>query len=241
MSTFGEMAKEKCDMPCENSEGNIHKLSVNECEILKFRFYFPITALCNEHYKDHFSRYPGWYKRCSDPNKRHKKVVKSNLKEISLETAQKVKQFTEFCVIPGQKLCKYCEKFVLETAQKAQESEKDCQQEKKESDMNICSLDSSDTDSSPNLSLLYNLSIVNNALDILGIKNILEHQSTNTNFITKKIEEITTVVHQMIEGIPPKDVGKQILNNFISQFEELSGADKYRVLRSIPKDTSSEF
>ena len=94
------MAKEKCDMPCENSEGNIYKLSINKCEILKFRFDFLIAALCNQHYKDQFSRYPGWYKRCSDPNKRHKKVVKSNLKEISLETSQKVKQFTEFCVIP---------------------------------------------------------------------------------------------------------------------------------------------
>ena len=52
---------------------------------------------------------------------------------------------------------------------------------------------------------------------------------------------MTTVVHLMLEVIPPKDVGKQILNNFISQFEDLSGADKYRVFTSIPKDTSSEF
>ena len=138
-------------------------------------------------------------------------------------------------------MCKYCEKFVLETAQKAEASEKDHQLEKKDSDINFCSSDSSETDSSPTLSLLHNLSIVNNALDILGIKKISEHQLTNANFITKKVEEMTTVVHQMLEVIPPKDVGKQIINNFISQFEDLSGADKYRVLTSIPNDISSEF
>ena len=60
------------------------------------------------------SRYKGWHKKCSDPSHRHKKVVKSNLIEVSLDTAKDVKMFSEYCVVPGQKICKYCAKFLSE-------------------------------------------------------------------------------------------------------------------------------
>ena len=52
-------------------------------------------------------------------NRRHNKVVKSNLIEVSLDTAKDVKMFSEYCVVPGQKLCKYCLKFLLEIVNEA--------------------------------------------------------------------------------------------------------------------------
>ena len=114
-----------CELPCDNTNADVskvHKLSDEETKILSFRFGFPILYLCNEHYVDQFSRYPGWHgKKCSDPDKRHRKPARSNLKLISLETARKVKTSTEFLLIPGQSLCAKFEQFLAE----AGEPEKD--------------------------------------------------------------------------------------------------------------------
>ena len=39
------MASEKCDLPCENSEEKLHKLSVDECAVIQFRFDDPFFAM----------------------------------------------------------------------------------------------------------------------------------------------------------------------------------------------------
>ena len=115
------MAPARCDLPCDNEDGKEHILSDEEIEILNFRFDFEIRILCHRHYQDQFSRYNGWHRKCSDPNHRHKKIVKSNLVEISLDTAKDVRRFSEYRVIPGQSLCKYCAKFLLEIVNEAKE------------------------------------------------------------------------------------------------------------------------
>ena len=95
----------KCNLPCDTKEGCIiHKLNDEQTEVLQFRFGFQVIYLCDQHYLDQFSRYAGWHQhKCSDPCKRHNKPANANLKEISLEFARKVKTFTEFLIIPGQK------------------------------------------------------------------------------------------------------------------------------------------
>ena len=113
------MAPVRCDLPCDKKKGKEHIISDEQSEILNFRFGFEIRYLCDEHFQDQFSRYKGWHQKCSDPSHRHKKVVKSNLIEVSLDTAKDVKMFSEYCVVPGQKLCKYCLKFLLEIVNEA--------------------------------------------------------------------------------------------------------------------------
>ena len=77
----------ECHLPFDRVEGEkIHKLKEEETEVLQFRFGFEILYLCDNHYKDQFSRYKGWHKnKCSNPCKRHVKPAKTNLKLISLD------------------------------------------------------------------------------------------------------------------------------------------------------------
>ena len=104
------MESKKCDLECDNIEGSLNILTNDECEIMKFRFDFPVHILCDPHYKDQFQLYSyrNMYNKCSDPCLRHKSKVISNLREITLDLACKTKKFSEYRIIPGQKLCKKC-------------------------------------------------------------------------------------------------------------------------------------
>ena len=101
------MESAKCDFPCDG-QGKVVKLSQDEMDMLEFRVDFSVQKLCQDHYKDQFSRYPGWQNKCSDPYKKHGRPAKIRLNEISLEFAKKVRSVTEHRVIPGQKLCRPC-------------------------------------------------------------------------------------------------------------------------------------
>ena len=71
----------KCDLPCDR-QGEHVKLSKAEVDILEYRFEFKVKTLCQDHYKDQFSRYPGWHKKCVDPCSRHSKPAKSKLTSV---------------------------------------------------------------------------------------------------------------------------------------------------------------
>ena len=96
------MASNKCGLECETEEGKFHVLSNNEVQILEHRFGCEVNNLCAKHYLDQFKRYKAWYSRkCCDPIQSHKKIVKTDLREISLDFANTVKDHTEYRVIPG--------------------------------------------------------------------------------------------------------------------------------------------
>ena len=119
----------KCNLPCDAMEGGkIHKLNDEEIDVLQFRFGFEVGYLCDNHYMDQFSRYNGWHKnKCSDPSNRHKKPAKTNLKLISLDFARQVKLFTEFLIIPGQRICRKCELFLIELIEEERERDEGVQ------------------------------------------------------------------------------------------------------------------
>lgn len=104
-----------CGLQCDSNPSTTIKLSKAESETLQFRVGFRVEFLCQAHYDDQFSRYKGWHgRKCSDPCKRHKRVMKSNLREVSLCLAKKVKKKSEYLVIPGQSICLKCENFLVE-------------------------------------------------------------------------------------------------------------------------------
>ena len=108
------MANRKCGLPCDTPETGVHNLSAEEVKILQYRFDFPVKSLCHEHFKDQFSRFGGWNLKCSDPCSRHKQACKSRLREIGLELARNVKNFTEHRIVPGKKVCRSCQDYLLE-------------------------------------------------------------------------------------------------------------------------------
>ena len=107
-----------CDLQCDKQWGisKSHTITKDEVQIMKFRVESEVQNLCEHHYRDHFTLYQirKSNQKCSDPCLRHRKVVKVNISEISLEFAQKVKDFSEHRVIPGQKLCKHCISYLTE-------------------------------------------------------------------------------------------------------------------------------
>ena len=102
-----------CDLcNCDNGPADKY-LSSEECEVLEFRFEFPIKCLCKKHYQEHFNLYALHNgRKCCDPRKNHKKMIKTNLSEVSLEFAKAVRDKTEYRVIPGKRLCLHCQIFL---------------------------------------------------------------------------------------------------------------------------------
>ena len=104
------MVGPKCELPCDRTGTGSKVLKEEESEMLEFRFGFSIKYLCKQHYLDQFSRYKGWQKEWSDPMLRHNKKVKTNLRDINLDFAKRVKKFTESRIVPGQTFSSNCEK-----------------------------------------------------------------------------------------------------------------------------------
>ena len=124
----------KCDLPCDSEESEFHNLRFDEREILSYRFSFPVRSLCPKHYKDQFIKYQGWHnKKCSDPCMRHKGLVKTNLKNITLSMARKVKMYTEYRVIPGKSLCLKCNYFLMEIISENEQQQKQLSEENESS------------------------------------------------------------------------------------------------------------
>ena len=129
------MSMNRCSLQCEECvSSDTISLSQVEIETLEFRFSFPVLSLCKKHYDDQFKRYIGWQYKCCDPRGGHSKAIKSDLRTISLCFAQDISKFTEYRVIPGQKLCKRCQSFLsymVDSSKVVDEQNLDLQREEK--------------------------------------------------------------------------------------------------------------
>ena len=190
------MASNKCGLQCETEEGKFHVLSNNEVQILEHRFGFEVNNLCGKHYLDQFKRYKVWYSRkCSDPSQRHKKTVKTDLREISLDFANTVKDHTEYRVIPGRSICSSCRKFLDKVVEEHKEITGNqspfLSSPDSPTDLSQASdVSSTASDESRQATLLLNLDVVNSALQLLNVMPIPAHNSKNTVYINQKIEEL---------------------------------------------------
>ena len=191
------MEENKCDLPCDEHRVGFkyHTLSSYECEIMKFRFEFPVQRLCENHFRDHFTLYSlkKNHQKCCDPCNRHKKVAKSNLCEISLEFAQKTKNFSEHRVIPGQKLCRRCISYLNEVISsneeiRRQDNVDNSTQPLSDSQESVNSSDQSESLSK--LPIITNLEIVNELLEKLNISKIQKKSLNDPQMIERKISEI---------------------------------------------------
>ena len=91
---MGKMASQKCAFPsCDSFSLGPAKhyvgFSRSESEVLMLRFGSDMKRLCGPHYNDQFKKYISWHnKKCSDPCVTQKKLKKTRLGVISLDTAK---------------------------------------------------------------------------------------------------------------------------------------------------------
>ena len=101
---------------------------------------------------------------------------------------------------------------------------------------NVSSCASEETRQVP---LKYRLSKVNEALEILNITEIPENKSEDQEYVNKKIDEIGENIRTKLKMEKPEvSVGDKVLQQFTDQFKHMSKTDQYRVMTSMPKDSS---
>ena len=100
---------------CTDREGkiikiNIDDLSLAEMELLKVRSsiheFDLVKEVCKKHKNQLLRDYSVNFKKCEDPFKKHKTSVKTNLHEVTLDEFKH--SLHNYCVLPGQKLCRRC-------------------------------------------------------------------------------------------------------------------------------------
>lgn len=82
-------------------------------EILSWRIartLTPTSNVCLHHFLYYTEYYENKQKKCCDPNKVHKKVIKAGLRLITLKFAKEVKSKKGIVLIPGKKICDNCRK-----------------------------------------------------------------------------------------------------------------------------------
>ena len=101
---------------------------------------------------------------------------------------------------------------------------------------NISSCASIETRQAP---ILYKLSQVNKALESLDISEIPESKVQDKQYVKAKIQEMTDDIRTKLDIEEPDELlGEEILRQFLSQFENMNKGDQYRVLTSMPIDSS---
>ena len=101
---------------------------------------------------------------------------------------------------------------------------------------NISSCASIETRQAP---ILYKLSQVNKALESLDISEIPESKVQDKQYVKAKIQEMTDDIRTTLDIEEPDELlGEEILRQFKSQFENMNKGDQYRVLTSMPIDSS---
>ena len=101
---------------------------------------------------------------------------------------------------------------------------------------NISSCASLETSQAP---MLYKLSQVNKALEFLNISEIPESKVQDKQYVKAKIQEMTDDIRTKLDIEEPDELlGEEILKQFRSQFENMNLGDQYRVLTSMPLDSS---
>ena len=101
---------------------------------------------------------------------------------------------------------------------------------------NLSSCASEETKQAP---ILYKLSQVNQALEALSIEEIPEHKSQDQKYVENKIVEIGANIRSKLKIEEPNlYLGEKVLEQFTSKFDTMSKTDQYRVLTSMPKNSS---
>ena len=85
-----------------------------EQEILKSRKKVEGLFLCKSHFRNEISNWRRLQTNCCNVLEKHTKPCKSKLVVVSLELAQTTKNFTNYLLIPDQKLCYPCKRRVSE-------------------------------------------------------------------------------------------------------------------------------
>ena len=90
--------------------------------------------------------------------------------------------------------------------------------------------------------LEYNLSIVNDVLEILDISKIAAAKVEDSKVINKKVEEIGIRICQLLKIKEPiKNIGDKVMEQLVEEFDRMEPGDQYRVLTVMPKDENREF
>lgn len=91
------------------------------------------------------------------------------------------------------------------------------------------------------LQLMYNLELVNEVLKKLKIDEISKKAATNKNLIEKKIDEVGEVIRDKLKTELTVSAGDIVISQMQNKFKTLDKNDQYRVLTSMPYDSSVEF
>ena len=101
---------------------------------------------------------------------------------------------------------------------------------------NLSSCASEETKQAP---ILYKLSQVNQALKALDIEDIPECKIQDKQYVENKIVEISVKIRSKLKiEEPNSSLGEKVLEQFTSKFDKMSKTDQYRVLTSMPKNSS---
>ena len=230
----------KCELPCVNPGDDVRILAQDEIDIMNFRVNLPVKYLCQIHFKDHFRKYSGWYKKCCDPGLRHKQPRRSKLEVIDLKLAQNVSKCTEYRITPGQKICNACKNFLKEFIDSAENNG-----ETKHVDSIDRSNETERSDDDGELSTCvfqHNLDTVNKALKELGLKCSSGNQAHSSSLVEKKIcEVIQTIRNKLKLDDANISTGETVMNQYKDEFPSLHKQDQYRVLTSMPKQYGRPF
>ena len=89
---------------------------------------------------------------------------------------------------------------------------------------------------------MYNLSNVNDALEVLGVSKIPESRSQDSKLVEDKIKELGMKIRTKLEIPEPNlSTGEKVMEQFTSNFNSMNKTDKYRVLTSMPTDCSRDM
>ena len=102
-------------------------------------------------------------------------------------------------------------------------------------------ISSSASENTKQAPLLYNLSLVNRALEAINIKPIPEDKADDSPTIHKKLQEMNKHICGMLKVETPKSSGDRVLEQFIIEYDHLNNSDQYRILTSMPRDTNQSF
>ena len=100
---------------CTDREGEIVKIDIDDLsllgvELLKVRSsiheFDLVKEVCKKDKNQLLRDYSVNFRKCEDPFKKHKKSVKTNLHEVTLDEFKH--SLHNCCVLPGQKLCRRC-------------------------------------------------------------------------------------------------------------------------------------
>ena len=91
------------------------------------------------------------------------------------------------------------------------------------------------------LPLLNNLEAVNEVLEKLQISKISAKAIEDSKLIERKIGEVGDEIRDKLKAPSPVSVGDIVLTQMKENFDAMEKNDQYRVLTSMPPDSTVEF